>query len=448
MTTSDKAKRLKAEILDKVSEYYDLVHRPEQEKLFIGGESRLGCAGRVFDDHEMRYLVDSSLDFWLTYGSYSKKFERAFAKTLGTRHAFMVNSGSSANLLAFSALTSPALGERRISRGDEMITVAAGFPTTVAPAVQYGAVPVFIDITLGDYNVDPSLLEGALSPRSKAVMLAHTLGNPFNLDVVKSFCDKHGLWLVEDNCDALGSLYNGQHTGTFGDIGTSSFYPAHHITSGEGGAVYTRDKELRRLMLSLMNWGRDCWCDSGKDNTCGMRFEHELGTLPKGYDHKYIYSHFGYNLKPTDMQAAVALAQLDKLDSFSAARRRNFQVLRDTLAPLEEHFILPTATPNSDPSWFGFVLTVREGSPVKRQALVQELEATNIQTRNLFAGNLLRHPCFDDLERDRHYRVASDLVNTDKVMTDTFWVGVYPGLNEEKMRYIGQVITRHVESVV
>lgn len=444
---STKTEQLKSEILQKVKEYYALVHRPEQEKLFVAGESRLGCAGRVFDDAEMVNLVDSALDFWLTYGNYSKRFESAFAKAIGIRHAFIVNSGSSANLLAFFTLTSPGLGERRIRRGDEVITVAAGFPTTVAPAVQFGAVPVFVDIGLGDYNIDVTQLEKALSPRSKAVMLAHTLGNPFDIAAVQAFCRKHGLWLVEDNCDALGSLYQGKYTGTFGDIGTSSFYPAHHITTGEGGAVYTRDKQLRKIMLSLLNWGRDCWCDSGKDNTCGMRFEHRMGSLPQGYDHKYIYSHFGFNLKPTDMQAAVGLAQLGKLPEFGMARRENFRILHECLRPLEEHFILPRATEGSDPSWFGFLLTVRDGSPVKRNALVQALEAQNIQTRNLFAGNLLRHPCFDHLQAGKDYRVVGDMRNTDKVMTDTFWVGLYPGLSEEKVRFIAQAIGRHVDLV-
>jgi len=445
---SSKAEQLKAEIQQKVREYYGLVHQPEQKKLFMAGESRLACAGRVFDDQEISNLVDSALEFWLTSGKYVKQFEKLLAKALGVRHAFMVNSGSSANLLAFSTLTSPLLGERQVHRGDEIITVAAGFPTTVAPSIQYGAVPVFVDITLGDYNIDTSRLEQALSPRSKAVMLAHTLGNPFDIGTVKDFCKRHGLWLIEDNCDALGSLYQGKYTGTFGDIGTSSFYPAHHITTGEGGAVYTRDKELRKIMLSLLNWGRDCWCDSGKDNTCGLRFEHQLGTLPKGYDHKYIYSHFGYNFKATEMQAAVGVAQLAKLQDFGQARRANFAILHESLRPLEDHFILPHATANSDPSWFGFLLTVRDGSPVQRSALVRALEAQNIQTRNLFAGNLLRHPCFDHLVAGRDYRVSGELLNTEKVMADTFWVGVYPGLDAERMKFIAQVIARHVESVV
>ncbi len=445
---SSKAEQLKAEIQQKVREYYALVHEPEQNKLFVAGESRLGCAGRVFDEDEMTNLVDSALEFWLTHGKYTKKFESALEKAIKVRHAFIVNSGSSANLLAFSALTSPTLGARQVRRGDEIITVAAGFPTTIAPAVQYGAVPVFVDISLGDYNIDVSQLEQALSPRSKAVMLAHTLGNPFNIGEVKSFCDKHGLWLIEDNCDALGSLYQGKFTGTFGDIGTSSFYPAHHITTGEGGAVYTRDKNLRKIMLSLLNWGRDCWCDSGKDNTCGIRFEHELGSLPKGYDHKYIYSHFGFNFKATDMQSAIGLAQLTKLEAFGQARRANFATLYECLKPLENHFILPHATEGSDPSWFGFLLTVRDGSPVQRNVLVQALEAQNIQTRNLFAGNLLRHPCFDPLEAGKDYRVIGALANTEKVMMDTFWVGLYPGLNAEKMKFIGHAIARHVGTVV
>ena len=444
---SNRAEQLKTEIEARVREYYALVHKPEQEKLFVAGKSRIACAGRVFDEQEMVNLVDSALEFWLTYGKYSRKFEKVFAKAIGIRHAFIVNSGSSANLLAFSTLTSPLLGKRQVRRGDEIITVAAGFPTTVAPAIQYGAVPVFVDINIGDYNIDVTQLEKALSPRSKAVMIAHTLGNPFNIEAVQYFCKKHGLWLIEDNCDALGSRYQGKHTGTFGDIGTSSFYPAHHITTGEGGAVYTRDKTLRRIMLSLLNWGRDCWCDSGKDNTCGMRFEHELGSLPKGYDHKYIYSHFGYNFKPSDMQAAVGLAQLDKLEDFGAARRVNFTTLYEAMLPLQEHFILPEATANSDPSWFGFLLTIKDGSPINRVALVQDLEAHNIQTRNLFAGNLLRHPCFDHLQKGVDYRVVGELPNTEKVMTDTFWVGVYPGLDTDRMQYIARIIRDHVENV-
>ncbi len=428
------AENLKAEILSKVKEYCELVHKTEAP--FISGESKVSYAGRVFDEHEMVNLVDSALEFWLTYGRYSKEFEERFAKYLGVRLAFLVNSGSSANLLAFMALTSPLLKDRQIMRGDEVITVAAGFPTTVAPIIQYGAVPVFVDVDLATLNVDVSQLEKALSSKTKAVMLAHTLGNPFDIDAVKSFCAKHGLWLIEDNCDALGSTYNGKLTGTFGDIGTSSFYPPHHMTMGEGGAVYTNDPTLKKILLSIRDWGRDCWCDSGKDNTCGCRFDGQFGTLPQGYDHKYVYSHFGYNLKATDMQAAIGCAQLEKLEAFTKTRKENFQCLYNGLKDLDGTFILPQATSKSDPSWFGFLLTLKDGVKFSRNDIVKFLEDNEIQTRNLFAGNITRHPCFDSLKEGADYRVVGGLKNTDKIMTDSFWVGVYPGMTSEKLAYI------------
>ncbi len=430
--------KLKQEILEKVKAYCAMAF--SDEKPFEDGVSRVNYAGRVFDEREMVNLVDSSLEFWLTYGRYSKEFESRFAEYLGVKHAFLVNSGSSANLLAFMALTSPLLGKRRVERGDEVITVAAGFPTTVAPIIQYGAVPVFIDVDLETFNVDSSLLEQALSPRTKAVMLAHTLGNPFDVAAVKSFCDRHGLWLVEDNCDALGSTFEGTFTGTFGDLGTSSFYPPHHMTMGEGGAVYTNDKTLKKILLSMRDWGRDCWCESGTDNTCGCRFDRQFGTLPFGYDHKYVYSHFGYNLKPTDMQAAIGCAQLDKLPEFTRKRKENFQYLAGALRDLDDMFILPKATPGSDPSWFGFLLTIRDGAAFDRNNLVRYLEGKNIQTRNLFAGNITRHPCFESLIKDSDYRIASDLTRTDKIMNDSFWVGLYPGMAAEALAYTVQCI--------
>jgi CDP-6-deoxy-D-xylo-4-hexulose-3-dehydrase len=380
-------------------------------------------------------LVDSALDFWLTTGKYTERFEREFADFLGVKYSFLVNSGSSANLLAFMSLTSPLLEDRQIKRGDEVITVAAGFPTTVAPIIQYGAVPVFVDVDLETANVDVSLLKNALSDGTKAVMLAHTLGNPFDIKAASQFCKKHGLWLIEDNCDALGSTYNGQYTGTWGDIGTSSFYPPHHMTMGEGGAVYTNDKFLKKIVLSMRDWGRDCWCKSGRDNTCGRRFTGQYGTLPYGYDHKYVYSHFGYNLKPTDMQAAIGCAQLKKLPGFIEKRKKNFQFLYNSLRNLQEFFMLPKATPNSNPSWFGFLLTLKDSVPFKRNDIVKHLEDHNIQTRNLFAGNLTRHPCSSTLKEGKDYRVAGELKNTDKIMNDSFWIGVYPGMAEEMIEY-------------
>lgn len=422
--------------------YYEFKHK--NSKVFTPGD-RIPYAGRVFDEKEIAALVDSSLDFWLTTGRYAERFEKEFAEFLGVQHCSLTNSGSSANLLAFMALTSPKLGERRIKKGDEVITVAAGFPTTVAPIIQYGAVPVFVDVSFPTYNIDCSQLENALSEKSKAVMVAHTLGNPFDLSAVKAFCDKHSLWLIEDNCDALGSRYQYKgvckYTGTIGHIGTSSFYPPHHMTMGEGGAVYTDDSQLKRLVESFRDWGRDCWCPSGKDNTCGNRFGQQFGELPFGYDHKYVYSHFGYNLKVTDMQAAIGCAQLDKLPGFSDARKSNWRLLRDGLAGLENRFILPEATENSDPSWFGFLLTVRGGAGFNRDKIVNHLENKGIQTRMLFAGNLIKHPCFDEMRKSgTGFRVAGELATTDRIMRDTFWVGVYPGMTEAMVSYMVDVL--------
>lgn len=428
------ANKLKQEILEKTKEYYSLVHEKTLKQEFVSGKSRVNYAGRVFDEREMINLVDSSLDFWLTYGAYSKQFEKEFAKMLGVRWAFLVNSGSSANLLAFFALTSPLLKERRIKRGDEVITVAAGFPTTVAPIVQYGAVPVFVDMELQYFNIDHTKLELAISPKTKAVMVAHTLGNPFNIKAVKEFCDKHNLWLIEDNCDALGSLYDGKPTGTWGDIGTSSFYPPHHMTMGEGGAAYTNDPLLKKIMLSMRDWGRDCWCESGVDNTCKKRFSQKFGELPMGYDHKYVYSHFGFNLKVSDMQAAVGCAQIEKFPTFVARRKENFKRLYDGLKDIKE-LILVTPQPNSDPSWFGFMMTVTDGAKFSRNDLSEYLENANIQTRNLFAGNMTRHPLFLDLQEDIDFRIVGELKNTDKIMNDSLWIGVYPGMDDERISY-------------
>ncbi len=434
-----KEMNLRAEIAQKVKEYYELVHKPIQTKIFKSGESRINYAGRVFDEKEMINLVDSSLNFWLTYGEYSKKFEKQLAEYLGVRWAFLVNSGSSANLLAFYALTSPLLGERQIKRGDEVITVAAGFPTTVAPIVQYGAIPVFVDMELTHFNIDVNDLEKALSSKTKAIMIAHTLGNPFNLRAVKEFCNQYNLWLIEDNCDALGSTYKSKATGTWGDIGTSSFYPPHHMTMGEGGATYTNDPLLKKIMLSMRDWGRDCWCESGVDNTCGCRFTQQFGTLPHGYDHKYVYSHFGFNLKATDMQAAIGVAQLEKLPLFVKKRKENFAKLYNALKHIDE-LILNTATPNSDPSWFGFMITLKNGVPYSRNEFVQYLERANIQTRNLFAGNMIRHPMFTSLKNGVDYRIVGELSNTDKIMNDSFWVGLYPGMGDDVIEFMSNTI--------
>ena len=433
------AEELKQDILKKVEEYYRLVHEPRLNAAFEPGKSRVNYAGRVFDAKEMTNLVDSALEFWLTYGRWSKAFEQGLARYLGVRFALFVNSGSSANLLAFMTLTSPLLGERRVMRGDEVITVAAGFPTTVAPLVQYGAVPVFVDIDLKTANADVSRLEAAVSPKTKAVMLAHTLGNPFDVKAVKAFCKRHGLWLIEDNCDALGSRYAGRLTGTWGDLGTSSFYPPHHLTTGEGGAVYTNDPTLRKIALSIRDWGRDCWCESGVDNTCGCRFTKQFGRLPLGYDHKYVYSHFGYNLKCTDLQAAVGCAQLEKFPSFVESRKANYVRLYDGLKDLPQLRIF-RPLPEADPSWFGFLMTVQKGAGFTRNDLAQHLEAANIQTRNLFAGNLTRHPCMDALVEGVDYRIAGDLTNTDTIMNDSLWIGLYPGMGETRLDYMVKTI--------
>ena len=434
------------EILGLVQEYYEKYHR--QDAVYADGE-RIPYASRVYDGEEMRNLVDSALEFWLTAGRYTQQFEKEMAAWLGIRFCSLVNSGSSANLLAFMALTSPLLGERQVRRGDEVITVAAGFPTTVAPVIQYGAVPVFVDVTIPEYNINPAMLEEAVSPRTKAVMLAHTLGNPFPLRQVKEFCEKHGLWLIEDNCDALGSKYSMEsgerYTGTIGDIGTSSFYPPHHMTMGEGGAVYTNDPLLHKIIRSLRDWGRDCVCPPGRDGVCGRRFSGKHGELPLGYDHKYVYSHFGYNLKATDMQAAIGCAQLKKLPDFVVARRENFAMLYRKLEPLADRLILPQATENSVPSWFGFLLTCREG--VDRERLVPYIESKGVQTRMLFAGNLTRHPCFDQMRRaGEGYRVAGTLEVTDRIMRDSFWVGVYPGMTLDRIEYMAGVIGEGIEN--
>ncbi|WP_408059131.1 lipopolysaccharide biosynthesis protein RfbH [Trichlorobacter lovleyi] len=444
--STDQKELLRQRVVKAACEYYQHVHVHHKE--FEPGD-RIPYAGRIFDDAEISALIDSSLEFWLTSGRYAEKFEKEFADYIGVRHCSLTNSGSSANLLAFMALTSPKLGERRIHRGDEVITVAAGFPTTVAPIIQYGAVPVFVDVCLPTYNIDVTQLDAALSDKTKAVMVAHTLGNPFDLTAVKAFCDKHNLWLVEDNCDALGSryLFKGQwrYTGTIGHIGTSSFYPPHHMTMGEGGAVYTNDPLIKRLIESFRDWGRDCWCPSGRDNTCSNRFGQQFGELPFGYDHKYVYSHFGYNLKVTDMQAAIGCAQLQKLPGFVEARKRNWQMLRDGLADLQDQLILPEAAENSDPSWFGFLLTVRRESGFTRDRLVAQLELHGIQTRMLFAGNLTKHPCFDEMRKSGEgYRVADDLSVTDQIMRDTFWVGVYPGMTEPMIEHMISVMRQQL----
>ncbi|GMO69985.1 MAG: lipopolysaccharide biosynthesis protein RfbH [Treponemataceae bacterium] len=432
-------------ILDSVKAYY----KAFMQKPSYKDEDRIPYATRVFDDHEMTNLVDSALEFWLTGGRYTDRFEEQLAEYLHVPFCSLVNSGSSANLAAFMALTSPLLGERAIQRGDEVITVAAGFPTTVSPVIQYGAVPVFIDVTIPQYNINATLLEKALSKKTKAVMLAHTLGNPFDLQAVKAFCDAHKLWLVEDNCDALGSRYTideaQKYTGTIGDIGTSSFYPPHHMTMGEGGAVYTSNPLLHKVIRSLRDWGRDCVCPSGEDNLCGHRFDNQYGELPIGYDHKYVYSHFGYNLKATDMQAAIGCAQLEKIPSFIEKRRRNWQRLHDGLKDLQDKLILPEAAPNSIPSWFGFLITCKEG--VSRNKLVQHIERNNIQTRMLFAGNLVKHPCFDAMRKSgAGYRIAGTLEQTDRIMNDTFWVGVYPGMTDGMIDRMIEVVREGVNN--
>ena len=434
----NKEELLRKKILEYTAEYFHLVKNNKEN-------NKISYGGRVYDEKEMMTLVDSALDFWLTTGRYSEQFEKDFAKFLKVKYCSLTNSGSSANLLAFMALTSDKLGERKIERGDEVITVAAGFPTTVAPIIQYGAIPVFVDVEIPSYNIDISKLEKALSEKTKAVMIAHTLGNPFDLSYVKAFCDKHKLWLIEDNCDALGSEYciNGQwhYTGTIGDIGTSSFYPPHHMTMGEGGAVYTNNTELHRIINSFRDWGRDCWCPSGKDDTCHKRFQKQFGELPFGYDHKYVYSHFGYNLKVTDMQAAIGCAQLEKLPDFIKARQENWQYLRTQLNALDNVLILPEKMENSKPSWFGFLMTVRVEAKFTRDELVSHLEYNNIQTRMLFAGNLIKHPCFDEMRKSgKGYRVIGTLDKTDMIMNNTFWIGVYPGMTKANLEYMVKVI--------
>ncbi len=431
------------EILELVGEYCREFHKG---KAYEEGD-RIPYASRVYDEREMVNLVDSALEFWLTSGRYTEEFERKLGEYLGVRYCSLVNSGSSANLAAFMALTSPLLGERQVKRGDEVITVAAGFPTTVTPMIQYGAVPVFVDVTIPQYNIDTDMLEKAYSKRTKAVMLAHTLGNPFDLGKVKEFCSTYNLWLIEDNCDALGTRYTiegeEKFSGTIGDIGTSSFYPPHHMTMGEGGAVYTNNPLLHRIIRSFRDWGRDCVCPSGRDNLCGHRFDKQYGELPLGYDHKYVYSHFGYNLKATDMQAAIGCAQLEKFPSFVERRRHNFHRLYEMLKGMEDRLILPEAAPGSKPSWFGFLITCREG--VDRSKVVPYVESKGVQTRMLFAGNLTKHPCFDQMRKaGEGYRIVGSLDHTDRIMRDTFWVGVYPGMTDEMIDYMARVIREAV----
>ena len=433
-----KKEELKQQILDLTREYYREVHG--QKKEFKPGETFVNYGGRYFDDAEVVNLVDSSLDFWLTAGPWAHKFETRLAKWLGVKYCAVCNSGSSANLLAFYALTSPKLGERAIRRGDEVITVAAGFPTTVNPIIQFGAVPVFVDVALPGFDIDVTQLEAAYSPKVKAVMLAHSLGNPFNLKAVKAFCDKHNLWLIEDNCDALGSEYTidgeTKKTGTWGHIGTSSFYPPHHMTMGEGGAVYTNDPLLDKIVRSFRDWGRDCWCVGGVDNTCKMRFTGQFGELPQGYDHKYVYSHFGFNLKITDMQAAIGCAQLEKLDTIVAARRKNWTRLHEGLKDVDQ-LILPEPEACSNPSWFGFLIAVKPEAGFTRNELTGFLESRKIQTRNLFAGNLIKHPAFDEMRKSGEgYRVVGELKMTDFVMNNGFWIGVYPGMSDAMLGYM------------
>ena len=428
-----------------VAEYY---HAFKENKAPFREGDRISYASRVFDEKEMTALTDAMLDFWLTTGRFSDRFEKEFAAWIGVKHAHLVNSGSSANLIAFMALTAPELKERQILPGDEVITVACGFPTTVTPILNYGAVPVFVDVTVPQYNIDISQLEEALSERTRAVMIAHTLGNPFDIRAVKAFCDAHSLWLIEDNCDALGSRYTldgeTRFTGTWGDIGTSSFYPPHHMTMGEGGCVYTDNALLHRLILSFRDWGRDCICPSGRDNFCGHRFDGQHGELPAGYDHKYVYSHFGYNLKVTDLQAAIGYEQLKKFPSFIERRKHNWSYLRKALEPVSDRLILPEPEENSDPSWFGFLISVRPESGLNRNAVTRYVEEHNIQTRLLFSGNLIRHPCFNQIRGTDAYRVAGDLTNTDFVMNNSFWVGVYPGMTDEMLDCMVENITRAV----
>lgn len=428
-----------------VADYYHQFK--EDRKPFQPGD-RIGYAGRVFDEKEMQSLTDATLDFWLTTGRFADKFEKDFAKWIGVKYAHLVNSGSSANLIAFSVLTAPELGDRQIKRGDEVITVACGFPTTITPILQYGAVPVFVDVTVPQYNIDVTKLEEAYSPKTKAVMIAHTLGNPFDIKKVKDFCDSHNLWLIEDNCDALGSEYTAdgrtKYTGTWGDIGTSSFYPPHHMTMGEGGCVYTDDPLLNRLILSYRDWGRDCICPSGHDNTCGHRYDGQYGEMPAGYDHKYVYSHFGYNLKVTEMQAAIGVEQLKKFPSFIERRRYNWARLHRALEPLTDKIILPEPVESSKPSWFGFIISVRKGAGPDRNKAIRYIEDHNIQTRLLFSGNIVRQPCFDQIRGTDAYRVAGGLDVSDYIMNNSFWIGVYPGMTDDRLDYMADIIKKAV----
>jgi len=445
MSNQKNEQQAREQIKNLVAEYYHNFKEPK--KPFEEGD-RISYASRVFDEKEMCSLVDAALDFWLTTGRFSDEFEKSFAQWIGVRHAHLVNSGSSANLLAFMTLTAPELGERQIKRGDEIITVACGFPTTVTPILQYGAVPVFVDVTVPQYNIDVSRLEEALSEKTKAVMIAHTLGNPFDLAAVKAFCDRNNLWLVEDNCDALGTQYTidgeTRYTGAWGDIGTSSFYPPHHMTMGEGGCVYTNSDKLNRLILSFRDWGRDCVCPSGHDNFCHHRFDGRYGELPYGYDHKYVYSHFGYNLKVTDMQAAIGVEQLKKFPGFIERRRHNWDRLRAALECVSDRLILPEPAPGSRPSWFGFMVSVRPESGLERNRITRTIEEHNVQTRLLFSGNLIRHPCFDQIRGTDAYRVSGSLEVTDFVMNNSFWVGVYPGMSDEMIDYMAKVIIEAV----
>ena len=440
----------RAEIKAMVGDYYNQFKKSENDHSDFKPGDRMGYGGRVYDEKEMQALTDACLDFWLTTGRFSKQFEEQFATWIGVRYAHLVNSGSSANLIAFSVLTASELGDRAIRRGDEVITAACGFPTTVNPILQFGAVPVFVDLTIPQYNVDVTKLEEAYTPgKTKAVMLAHTLGNPFDIKAVRDFCNRHDLWLIEDNCDALGSRYTineeTKYTGTWGDIGTSSFYPPHHMTMGEGGAVYTDNPLLNRLILSYRDWGRDCYCPSGRDNTCGHRFDGDYGELPHGYDHKYVYSHLGYNLKVTDMQAAVGIAQLEKLPGFIKKRKHNWSRLHEQLSNLKDKIILPEPVENSDPSWFGFLISLRPERGLNRDDVINYIESHNIQTRLLFSGNIIKQPCFDEIRGTSAYRVVGDLKQTDFIMSNTFWVGVYPGMTDEMIDYMAQIIREAVE---
>jgi CDP-6-deoxy-D-xylo-4-hexulose-3-dehydrase len=430
----NKENEIKKEIFEKVKEFYGAKH---QNKKFIAGESNINYAGRIFDEKEIINLVDASLDFWLTTGKYAERFEKKFAKFLGIKYCLLTNSGSSANLLAISTLTSPKLGKRRLKPGDEIITVACGFPTTLNPIIQNNLVPVFIDINLGSYNIQTEQIEKAISKKTKAIFIAHTLGNPFDIDKILKIAKKYKLWVIEDNCDALGSRYKGKYTGSFGDISTGSFYPAHHITTGEGGAVLTNNFLLKKIIASFRDWGRDCWCESGHDNTCKKRFSWQMGKLPMGYDHKYIYSHIGYNLKVTDMQASIGLAQISKLPSFIKTRIKNFNSIYNFLKKYEKYFILPVSIKNSQPSWFGFPILIKTNAPFSRNDIVNYLESNKIATRMLFGGNLLKQPAYQNIK----YRIVGDLKNTDIVMNNLFWIGVYPGIRKEQLKYIEKIFS-------